>query len=51
MNTARFNELREGETRMAACGCGGACRSCQNEPRPVSDDEIEEFEQELAAAR
>lgn len=44
LNTNRFNELYQAELRLSACGCGGACSSCQAEPRPASEEECDAFE-------
>lgn len=49
MIESRYHELLAAELRIGACGCGGACRACQNEPRPGSEAERLEFEAELAA--
>lgn len=49
MIESRYRELLAAELRIGACGCGGACRACQNEPRPGSEEERLEFEAELAA--
>lgn len=49
MIESRYQELLAAELRMSACGCGGACRACQNEPRPGSEEERIEFEEELSA--
>lgn len=49
MVESRYQELLAAELRMSACGCGGACRACQNEPRPGSEEERIEFEEELSA--
>ena len=43
MNEARYQELLEAEQRMRSCGCGGACLSCQREPKPISEEEMQEF--------
>ena len=49
MIESRYQELLAAELRMSACGCGGVCRVCQNEPRPGSEEERIEFEEELSA--